>query len=78
MYHIYIHEDFMTSLIGTLTSFFSNLNVQNATICNYKILLSFNNFAFFYYFNIFFNKEIFKIANLSLLNHKFELSLNKI
>ena len=64
MYLINIHEDFMTSL-GTSNFLKKHLNVQYLTNCN-KNLDCFNNLAFFYYLNIFFNKEIFKIAELSL------------
>ena len=54
----------MTSL-GTSNFLKKYLNVQNLTNCN-KNLDCFNNLAFFNYLNIFFNKEIFEIAELSL------------
>ena len=69
MYLINIHEDLKTSL-----------NVQNLTTCKNN-LRCFNNVAFFkvlLFKQTFFNKEIREIANLSLLNHKFELNLNQI
>ena len=71
MYLINIHEDFKR--------FKKYLNVQNLTICN-NYLRCFNDFVFFkvlLFKHTFFNKEIFEIAYLRLLNHKFELNLKQ-